>query len=96
MENDQKLLDVTETAELCHLKVSTIRRWVLGRRLPYVKLGRRVLFRRSDIETLIERNVVPAREPKKMGRRVLFERRGLEGCSRRAHIGQSAKSSRKA
>jgi excisionase family DNA binding protein len=61
MERDQKLLDVTETAELCHLKVSTIRRWVANRRLTSIKLGRRVLFRRRDIEALIERSIVPAR-----------------------------------
>jgi excisionase family DNA binding protein len=61
MERDQKLLDVTETAELCRLKVSTIRRWVANRRLTSIKLGRRVLFRRRDIEALIERSIVPAR-----------------------------------
>jgi excisionase family DNA binding protein len=61
MTGDGVLLSVTEAAELCHLKASTIRRWILNRRLPFVKLGRRVLLRRNDIEALIERNVVPAR-----------------------------------
>lgn len=60
MEPDEKLLDVTEASGLCHLKVSTLRRWVGGRRLPFVKLGRRVLFRHEDIKKLIERNLVPA------------------------------------
>jgi excisionase family DNA binding protein len=60
MDRDWKLLSVTEAAELCRLKASTIRRWVLKRRVPFVKLGRRVLFRQTDIERLIKRSVVPA------------------------------------
>jgi len=60
MEFDRKLLDVTEAAGLCHLKVSTLRRWVGARRLPFVKLGRRVLFRHEDIKEMIEQNLVPA------------------------------------
>ncbi len=61
MRSDQRLLDVTETAERFHLKVSTIRRWVSQQRIPYVKLGRRVLFRVGDIEEIIEENLVPVR-----------------------------------
>jgi excisionase family DNA binding protein len=57
-----QLLNVAEAAEMCHLKVSTIRRWIFNRRLPFVKLGRRVLLRSSDIEALIEQNIVPARD----------------------------------
>ena len=60
MNSDPHLLDVTEVAQLCHLKAATIRRWVQKRRLPFVKLGRRVLFRKGDIEALIEQSVVPA------------------------------------
>jgi excisionase family DNA binding protein len=55
------LVNVAETAEMLRLKPSTLRAWVLRRRIPYVKLGRRVMFRRSDVEALIARSVVPAR-----------------------------------
>ncbi len=55
------LANLTEAAELLRLKPSTIRAWVLRRKIPFVKLGRRVLFRHSDLEALITGNVVPAR-----------------------------------
>ena len=54
------LVSVEEAAEILRLKPSTVRAWVLHRRIPYVKLGRRVLFRRADLEALIARSVVPA------------------------------------
>ncbi len=57
-----ELLTVPEAAHLLRLKVSTVRAWVLHRRVPFVKLGgKRVLFRRSDLETLITESVVPAK-----------------------------------
>jgi excisionase family DNA binding protein len=58
MGSDRYLLDVNEAAELCHLKVCTIRRWVSKKRFPYVRMGRRVLFLRQDIEAFIEINSV--------------------------------------
>lgn len=55
------LLTVAEAASLLRLKVSTLRAWVLRRRIPYVKLSRRVFFRRSDLDALITASLVPAR-----------------------------------
>lgn len=55
------LVNLTEAAEMLRLKPSTLRAWVLRRKIPFVKLGRRVLFRRSDIEALIAVSVIPAR-----------------------------------
>jgi excisionase family DNA binding protein len=54
------LLNLTEAAEILRLKPSTVRAWVLRRRIPFVKLGRRVLFRRTDLETLIANSLIPA------------------------------------
>jgi excisionase family DNA binding protein len=56
------LLTVTEAAGLLRLQVSTIRAWVLHRRIPFVKLGgKRVFFRRADLEALVTASIVPAR-----------------------------------
>jgi len=56
------LLTVKEAADLLRLKVSTIRAWVLQRRIPFVKLGgKRVLFRRTDLEALVTASIVPAK-----------------------------------
>jgi excisionase family DNA binding protein len=59
MNND--LLTVVETAAMLRLRPSTIRAWVLRRRLAYVKVGRLVRVRRSDVEELIAASLVPAR-----------------------------------
>jgi excisionase family DNA binding protein len=55
------LLTLAEAASLLRLKVSTMRAWVLRRRIPYVKVGRLVRVRRSDVEALISKSLVPAR-----------------------------------
>ena len=52
------LLRVVEAAHMLRLQPSTIRAWILRRRLPYVKLGGRVCIRRADVEALIAQSVV--------------------------------------
>ena len=53
------LLTVNEAAEFLRLQPSTVRSWILKRRIKFIKLGRRaVRFRRSDLEALIDRAVV--------------------------------------
>jgi len=59
-----ELLTLPEAAVLLRLKVSTLRAWVLRRRIPYVKVSRLVRLRRADVDALIAASVVPAREEK--------------------------------
>jgi excisionase family DNA binding protein len=57
------LLTVQETAAALRLSVSTIRAWILHRRIPFVKLHNKAIrFRRADIDALIAASVVPAGE----------------------------------
>jgi excisionase family DNA binding protein len=58
---ESALLTIAEAASLLRLKPSTIRDWVLRRRLPYYKVGRLVRIRRADVDALIAASVVPAR-----------------------------------
>jgi excisionase family DNA binding protein len=59
---DSELLTVPEAAALLRLKVSTIRAWVCQKRIPYVKLGGRLVrIRRSDADALVSASVVEAR-----------------------------------
>ena len=58
---NQDLMSVEEGSKFTHLRESTLRAWILQRRIPFVKLGRRVFLRRSDLEKLIEQSIVPAR-----------------------------------
>lgn len=65
MTETSDLLTVSEAAGLLRLKVSTIRAWVLNRQIPHVKLGgKRVFFRRGDLEGLVTASVVPAKTGK--------------------------------
>jgi excisionase family DNA binding protein len=60
-ETNSELLTVPEVAALLRVQVSTIRAWVLHRRIAYVKVfGKLVRFRRADVESLIASRVVPA------------------------------------
>ncbi len=52
------LLTVVETAKALRISQGTVRAWVLARKIPFVKLGSRVLFKQSDIEAFINRNTV--------------------------------------
>jgi len=58
--HDTELLTIAEAADLLRLRPSTLRSWILKRRIPFVKLGSRVFIRRSDCEALIAASVVPA------------------------------------
>jgi excisionase family DNA binding protein len=53
-------LTIPEAADFLRLRPSTIRAWILQRRIPYLKLGGRVCLRRVDLEALVERSLVPA------------------------------------
>jgi len=54
------LINLDDAARLLGLQPSTLRRWIYERRLSYVKLGRRVLFRKEVIEQLIRESEKPA------------------------------------
>ncbi len=58
-EPEQQLLLVPEAAKLLRVKPSTIRAWILKRRIQFVKIGGRVCVRRSDLDALILAGVVP-------------------------------------
>jgi len=56
------LLNLPEGARELKISVHTMRAWVFQKRIPFVRLGRRILFRRSDLEDFVKRNLVEARE----------------------------------
>jgi hypothetical protein len=57
------LLSREETAALLGVQTNTLAVWALHQRyaLPYVKVGRRVKYRLSDVLCFIEKNVQPGR-----------------------------------
>ena len=55
------LVSVKQTAGELAVSPHTIRSWCMKRKLPFVKLGRRVLIRRKDLEDFVNRNVIKAK-----------------------------------
>ncbi len=54
----QQLLSVEEAAVYLHLSKHTLRAWLSQRRLPFVKLGGRVLLRQEDLDEFIKSSLV--------------------------------------
>jgi excisionase family DNA binding protein len=75
MTAQSNLLTINEAAALLRLKPSTLRMWVHKRRIPFVRLGSRIFFRRADIDAEIERGLVPAAAPQENSRNVTANRR---------------------
>ena len=52
-ELSQNLMGVTETAEILHCKVQTIYNWMTIGKLKRVKIGRKTMVKRSDVEKML-------------------------------------------
>ncbi|MDQ7781204.1 MAG: helix-turn-helix domain-containing protein, partial [Planctomycetota bacterium] len=50
------LMTVPEVARYMGVREQTVRKWVCQRRIPYVKIGRSVRFRREDIEEFLRKH----------------------------------------
>jgi len=46
------MLNVIEVAQRFNVSIATVRKWVLQRRIPFVKVGSLVRFRLEDIEKI--------------------------------------------
>lgn len=62
MNDDYELLNLKEGANGLKVSIHTMRAWVFQKKIPVVRLGRRVLLRRVDLENLIDKNIVAARK----------------------------------
>jgi excisionase family DNA binding protein len=56
----ERLLSVDEAAACLGVSKYTLRGWLFQRRLPFVKLGRRVLLDPADVQRFLEANRVEA------------------------------------
>lgn len=57
-----ELLNLKEGARELKLSIHTLRAWIYQKRIPFVRLGRKVLLRREDLEEFVSKNVVEAKE----------------------------------
>lgn len=51
------LLDLGEAAKELKISIFTMRSWTQKRKIPTVKLGRRVLVKRGELEKFVEGNI---------------------------------------
>jgi len=60
MTTDQELLDTREVAKLLNIAYSTLLTWRCTKRYPlkYIKVGRKVMYRRSDVAAFLESRTV--------------------------------------
>lgn len=66
MSVNERLLRPQEAAEQLGLRVSTVRSWILHRRIEVVRVGRRaVRIPSTAVQRLIEAGRVPAREERR-------------------------------
>ena len=56
-----ELIDLKEGARELKLSIHTLRAWTYQKRIPFVRLGRRVLLRREDLEALVKEHLVEAK-----------------------------------
>ncbi len=57
------LLNAEETATLLGIKVAKLRKWTHERRIPCVRLGRRVLYYHAALKRVIRAGQQPALRP---------------------------------
>ncbi len=63
MDRKRRLVNIKEAALYIGLKVSTLYGWVSEKKIPYVKIGDRVLFDIADLDAFIEKSKVkPVKE----------------------------------
>jgi len=51
---EKRLISVEETAKYLGVQKSTIHSWAWRRKIPSVKIGRRLLFDQEDLDRMIE------------------------------------------
>ena len=57
-----KLLSIREFASELGLSPRTVQQWVWLRRVPFVRVGRAIRFRRETVQEILDRGTVPAIE----------------------------------
>jgi predicted DNA-binding transcriptional regulator AlpA len=62
MSLEKTLLDITELCQRYGFKPWTIRSYCSQRKIPFIKIGRRVFFRVADMEQWLDEHKQPALE----------------------------------
>ena len=49
----EQLLNIGEVEKVLNVKKSTLRAWVFANRIPFIKIGRLIRFKPSDLEAWV-------------------------------------------
>lgn len=60
IEDNGELLNKKQAAALCKVSTATIQRWMNLRQLSFIRIGKRVLFRKSQLLEDLKKFEVPA------------------------------------
>jgi len=60
MAHDEEMKSVVEAAGVLGISPHTLRAWIRGRRIPFHRLGRRIVFAPTDLQKFIRAHRVPA------------------------------------
>jgi excisionase family DNA binding protein len=52
-----------QASQYLKISLATLERWMAAERVPVVKLGRRVLFRKESLDALLRQHERPAKRP---------------------------------
>lgn len=53
----EQLLNIEEVEKLLNIKKSTLRAWIFGNRIPFIRIGRLIRFKASDLEAWVSNRV---------------------------------------
>lgn len=56
---EQTVMNVREAAGFTRLSTATVYSYVAQRRMPFLKVGAKLLFKKSDLEEWLDRHRVP-------------------------------------
>ncbi len=62
-----KLLTIVEASEALRIKRSTLRAWILRRKVASFRVGRSVRISAEEVERVLSEGLRPAREPQEKG-----------------------------
>jgi excisionase family DNA binding protein len=54
---EKQLLDTAEASQLLGISRNTLYEWIVQRKIPYIKVGRLVKFRREDLQKWLEKRI---------------------------------------
>lgn len=59
----KQYLTKSEVAKFFRVTERTVNSWMTARKLPFVRIGRRVLFKKDEIARIVDEKTTPERVP---------------------------------